>query len=595
MQKLRWIFKPEASPDEVKHLQFAINASPTLAAILSQRGLRTFNEVKQFFTFDLRQLHSPFLMKDMDKAVDRITTAINAQENILVYGDYDVDGTTAVALVYAYLTMHYKHVSYYIPDRYKEGYGVSKEGIDFAADNNITLIIALDCGIKAIEQVKYAQSKGIDFVVCDHHLPGTDLPEAVAILNPLQAECNYPFKALCGCGIGFKLVQALNSAWDEEESSPFQFVDLVAIATGADIVPMIGENRLLVHFGLRSMERALRPGLYELLDKVGLTANGKFNKSEMTVSDLVFKIAPRINAAGRMNHGSIAVELLNAKTALQAKRFAAELDQNNSDRKEEDKRVVDEAKALILENETLLKAKSTFVFKPDWHKGVIGIAASRLQDDFYRPTIVLTSSNEKIAGSARSIKGFDIHEAIEACSDLLLNFGGHPAAAGMTLLPSNLEEFGRRFELEVASRLTVEQMIPALEVDLEIDLSALNQKLVEQLNRLAPFGPFNPKPVFVTRNLKVTKNTRKVGDDHSHLKLEVHPIGNTSLLYQGIAFGMGELMDQWVEGQIVDLAYTAEFNEFRGKKTIQLMVRDIHFKNISEKSSLQYTVAESNT
>lgn len=594
MQNQRWIFKSRAEDDEVKHLQNAINASPTLAAVLAQRGLRTFNEVKQFFTFDARQLHSPFLMKDMDKAVDRITTAINSRENILVYGDYDVDGTTAVALMYAYLISHYEHVSYYIPDRYREGYGVSLEGIDFAADNNITLIIALDCGVKALQQVNYAKTKGIDFIICDHHLPGAALPDAVAILNPLQNDCRYPFKSLCGCGIGFKLVQALNSAWEEEDSAPFQFVDLVAIATGADIVPMVGENRVLVHFGLRAMERALRPGLYELLDKVGLTANGKFNKSEMTVSDLVFKIAPRINAAGRMKHGSLAVELLNAKTEQQAKRFAAALDQNNADRKEEDKRVVEEAKALILSSEARLTAKSTFVYKPDWHKGVIGIAASRLQDDFYRPTIVLTASNEKIAGSARSVKGFDIHAAIEACADLLLNFGGHPAAAGMTLLPENLELFEQRFELEVASRLTAEQMIPALEIDLEIELSVLNQKLVEQLNRLAPFGPYNPKPVFVTRGLQITKNTRKVGEDNSHLKLEVHPLGNPSMTYQGIAFGMGELFDEWVDKQVVDLAYTLEFNEFRGKKTIQLMVRDIHFERTVPLSQLKHSIAEAN-
>lgn len=592
MQSLRWIPKRTPSADEVNQLRTAINASTTLATILAQRGLRTFNEVKDFFQPSVRQLHAAFLMKDMDRAVDRITTAINRQENILVYGDYDVDGTSAVALLYGFLTEHYDQVSYYIPDRYKEGYGVSNEGIAFAADNDVTLIIALDCGVKAIEQVADAKQRGIDFIICDHHLPGKTLPDAIAILNPLQDGCDYPFKHLCGCAIGFKLIQALTEAWDLERSSPFRYVDLVAIATGADIVPMVGENRTLAHLGLRSMERQLRPGLAELLERQGLAEYGKFSKSEMTVSDLVFKIGPRINAAGRMEHGSIAVELLNASTSLQAKRFAELLDQHNAERREEDERVKLEALEMIEASAFLKASKSTVVYAAHWHKGVVGIAASRLQDEYYRPTIVLTSSNGKITGSARSVKGFDVHAAIEACADLLVNFGGHPAAAGLTMEPDNLDLFIERFEEEVRSRLTAEQAVPVLEYDLEIDLSTIQPKLVEQLNRLAPFGPGNPKPVFVTRGLVPTEKCRRVGEDRSHLKIEVHPEGHPELLFDGIAFSKGTCLDEWSPAQVIDLAYTLEWNEFRGTKRIQLMVRDIHYEAMKEGSTVQDTVAQ---
>lgn len=592
MQSLRWIPKRTPSADEVNQLRTAINASTTLATILAQRGLRTFNEVKDFFQPSVRQLHAAFLMKDMDRAVDRITTAINRQENILVYGDYDVDGTSAVALLYGFLTEHYDQVSYYIPDRYKEGYGVSNEGIAFAADNDVTLIIALDCGVKAIEQVADAKQRGIDFIICDHHLPGKTLPDAIAILNPLQDGCDYPFKHLCGCAIGFKLIQALTEAWDLERSSPFRYVDLVAIATGADIVPMVGENRTLAHLGLRSMERQLRPGLAELLERQGLAEYGKFSKSEMTVSDLVFKIGPRINAAGRMEHGSIAVELLNASTSLQAKRFAELLDQHNAERREEDERVKLEALEMIEASAFLKTSKSTVVYAAHWHKGVVGIAASRLQDEYYRPTIVLTSSNGKITGSARSVKGFDVHAAIEACADLLVNFGGHPAAAGLTMEPDNLDLFIERFEEEVRSRLTAEQAVPVLEYDLEIDLSTIQPKLVEQLNRLAPFGPGNPKPVFVTRGLVPTEKCRRVGEDRSHLKIEVHPEGHPELLFDGIAFSKGTCLDEWSPAQVIDLAYTLEWNEFRGTKRIQLMVRDIHYEAMKEGSTVQDTVAQ---
>lgn len=592
MQSLRWIPKRTPSADEVNQLRTAINASTTLATILAQRGLHTFNEVKDFFQPSVQQLHAAFLMKDMDRAVDRITTAINRQENILVYGDYDVDGTSAVALLYGFLTEHYDNVSYYIPDRYKEGYGVSNEGIAFAADNDVTLIIALDCGVKAIEQVADAKQRGIDFIICDHHLPGKILPDAIAILNPLQDDCDYPFKHLCGCAIGFKLIQALTEAWDLERSSPFRYVDLVAIATGADIVPMVGENRTLAHLGLRSMERQLRPGLAELLERQGLAEYGKFSKSEMTVSDLVFKIGPRINAAGRMEHGSIAVELLNASTSLQAKRFAELLDQHNAERREEDERVKLEALEMIEASAFLKTSKSTVVYAAHWHKGVVGIAASRLQDEYYRPTIVLTSSNGKITGSARSVKGFDVHAAIEACADLLVNFGGHPAAAGLTMEPDNLEPFIERFEEAVRATLTAEQAVPVLEYDLEIDLSTIQPKLVEQLNRLAPFGPGNPKPVFVTRGLVPTDKCRRVGEDRSHLKIEVHPEGNPGLLFDGIAFSKGACLDEWSPGQVIDLAYTLEWNEFRGTKRIQLMVRDIHYEAMKEGSTVQDTVAQ---
>ncbi|MEX2596070.1 MAG: single-stranded-DNA-specific exonuclease RecJ [Salibacteraceae bacterium] len=575
MQEKRWLLKPIPAEEDIQHLKKAINASDALAKILVQRGLLDFHAVKTFFNPDLKQLHNPFLMKDMDVAVNRISDAIENQENILVYGDYDVDGTTAVSLLYDFLHQEYQNVSYYIPDRYKEGYGISTQGIDFAEDNGFSLIIALDCGIKANDKVAYANEKGIDFIICDHHLPGKQLPKAAAILNPLQADCKYPFKSLCGCGIGFKLAQALTISWNLDIETPFKYIDLVAIATGADIVPMIGENRILVYFGMRAMERLLRPGLAELLEKAGLAEKARLSKHEMTVSDMVFKIGPRINAAGRMEHGSIAVELLTAKTSSHAQDFAALLNQHNQDRRDEDKKLLEEAMEMMDKTPEKASYKSTVLFASHWHKGVIGIAASRIQDHYYRPTIILTESNGMASGSARSVKGFDVHAAIEECSDLLINFGGHPAAAGMTLDKHNIEAFRKRFEATVTAQIKEEQLSPCIDIDLEIDFEEITPKFYNQLNRIAPFGPHNMRPVFVTHNLKDTGKSRSVGEDKSHLKLEVQPIDNGQQIMSGIAFGFGHLAEKLKKAGSFSLVYSLETNDFKGKRTTQLMIKDI--------------------
>jgi len=578
MLQKRWRVKPTPSQDEIDDLKRAINASDALATLLIQRGVRDFEQARTFFNPSLKKLHSPFQMHGMSEAVERIRTAIEEEENILVYGDYDVDGTTAVSLLYDFLIHHYDNVSFYIPDRYAEGYGVSYQGIDFAEDNGVSLIIALDCGVKALGQVAYAKEKEIDFIICDHHLPGAKLPEAVAILNPLQEKCSYPFKALCGCGIAFKLIQALAEAWELEREEPFKYIDLVAIATAADIVPMQDENRILTYWGMKHMERVLRPGLAEMLEGVGLAKNGKLNKPNLTVSDLVFKIGPRINAAGRMEHGNVAVELLTATTQQQAKRPAEEVNQNNVDRREVDLQTMEEALTMIRDDKRLQVSKSTVLFASHWHKGVVGIAASRVQDHFYRPTIILTESNGKASGSARSVQGFDVHAAIEECADLLENFGGHPAAAGMTLPLENVEAFQRRFEEVVAAKIHPEQLIPTIEVDLELELSQLTKKFFEVMERMAPFGPGNMRPIFVTHGLMDTGSSRRVGDG-THLKLQVYPQGERQRTFEGIAFGMGDKIDEIQSGKPFSLAYTLEENVYRGNSSLQLLVKDIHFSD----------------
>ena len=576
MLQKRWNIFPHPEKEEIEDLKRAINASDTLAALLIQRRITDFEVARRFFNPSLKQLHDPFQLKDMQVAVDRVTKAIESGENILVYGDYDVDGTTAVSLVYDFLMHEYENVSYYIPDRYGEGYGISFQGIDFAEDNGVTLVIALDCGVKAIDQVAYAAEKGIDFIVCDHHLPGDALPAAVAILNPLQEGCAYPFKALCGCAIGFKLIQALAHAWDMEKETPFKYIDLVAIATAADIVPMVEENRILTYWGIKQMERVLRPGIAQMLEGAGLAENGKLSKPVLTVSDLVFKIGPRINAAGRMKHGSLAVDLLTATTQKQAELPAEEVNQNNLDRREVDKQTMDEALEMICADEALSAAKSTVLFAKHWHKGVVGIAASRVQDHFYRPTIILTESNGKASGSARSVNGYDVHAAIEQCADLLENFGGHPAAAGMTLALENVKTFQQRFEEVVASSIEPDQLIPTVQIDLEVNFVDLTKNLQKTLDRMAPFGPGNMKPVFVTHHVCDTGKSKRVGDG-THLKLEVFQDGNRGVKFSGIAFGMGDLISEIETGKKFSVAYTLEENVYKGVSNLQLLVRDIHF------------------
>lgn len=514
-------------------------------------------------------------MANMRKAVDRITNAINDGQNILVYGDYDVDGTTSVAMMYSFLMEHSERVSFYLPDRYSEGYGVSMQSIDFAVDNEFSLIISLDCGVKAVDQVAYANSKGIDFIICDHHVPGEVLPEAHAILNPLQNDCEYPYKSLSGCGIGFKLIQALSQAWDIDPSESYKYFDYVAIAAACDIVPMTGENRALTHFGLQLMEQSMRPGLKLLLENGGLIVEDKLKRA-LKVSDLVFVIGPRINAAGRMQHGNRAVELLIAGTQKRAEEPASDIIQNNQDRRDVDLKILDEAVEMIRSDESQTQRKSTVVSADHWHKGVIGIVASRLQDHFYKPTIVMTESNGKLSGSARSVGTFDVHAAIESCSDLLVNYGGHPAAAGITMEPVHLDAFRKRFEEAVTSSLRPEDEVPVQHIDLEISLDQITQRFYDSMNRMAPFGPKNRRPVFVSRHLWDTGNSRCVGDG-SHLKLEVVQQGSREKRFHGIAFGMGEHLPRMQEGNAFSLVYTIEENEFRGRKSLELMVKDIRF------------------
>lgn len=554
-------------------MQKAINASRPLATLLLQRGIKDFESARLFFNPEVSQLHPPFLMKDMDKAVERISEAIENEENILVYGDYDVDGTTAVSLLYGFLASVYDKVTYYIPDRYGEGYGISFKGIDFAADNEVSLIIALDCGIKAIEQIDYAKEKGIDFIICDHHLPGTDLPKAHAILNPLQKGCEYPYKALSGCGIGFKLLQACLKAWEMDAGIANAYIDLVAISSACDIVPMTGENRVLTHFGLQRIHQEMRPGLKLLFENAGLVIEGRLKRT-LNVSDLVFVIGPRINAAGRMDHGSMAVELLTAENEDGANNSSESIIASNTDRREVDVQTLDEALEMIRTNPVLEQAKSTVLYHESWHKGVIGIVASRLQDHYYRPTIMLTRSNDKASGSARSVKGFDVHWAIEQCRDLLDSFGGHKAAAGMTLKLENIEDFKKRFDQVVAEAIEDEMLIPSLEVDVELDFTEINNRFYGQVLRIAPFGPDNMRPVFMTRNCLNAGRSRRVGDG-SHLKLHVRQMHDPDHQMAGIAFKLGDCEDLVCSGEPFDIAYSLEINDFNGRQTLEMIVRDI--------------------
>jgi len=569
----QWNMKPLPEQRELAELKTAINAGPALASLLLQRGLRDFNAVKAFFLKNPREMHDPFLMKDMDRAVERITKAVEQSERILVYGDYDVDGTSAVALLYGFLETHHEQVSYYIPDRYGEGYGVSTKGVEYAHDNEFGLIIALDCGVKAHEQVSLAKSLGIDFIICDHHLPPETLPEAVAILNPLQSDCAYPYKNLCGCGIGFKLTQALCHTWELEPEEAYKNLDLVAIATSCDIVSMTGENRLLTSLGIDQLNHAMRPGL-EALMPPAVDSQGREPTRSFSVSDIVFKIGPKINAAGRMKHGSMAVELLTARHSNEAEKHASVVTVNNTERQQVDKEMLSQALKMLEASGDYQSRKSTVLYNPDWHKGVVGIAASRIQEHHYRPTIVLTESNGHVSGSARSVRGFDVHAAIEKCADLLLTYGGHRAAAGLTMKHENLELFIRRFEEAVARVITEEQLVPCIDVDVEVSFTDLTDKFYHQMMRLAPFGPDNMRPIFVSRNVVALPTTRVVGADKTHLKLDALQ-ASSNKQFASIGFGMAHFYDALMTGKSFDMAYSLTLNEFRGVSSLQLEVKDI--------------------
>ena len=564
--RTKWILAPQPDQHLVTQFANALRFPKELAALLLQRNIKTPEQVKAFFNPDLNNLHDPFLMRDMDKAIDRIQRALGDGEKILVFGDYDVDGTTAVALVYSYLRDLGAECGFYIPDRYKEGYGISFDGIDFAAENNFSLIIALDCGIKSHDKVNYATQKNIDFIICDHHRPGDTIPNAAAVLDPKRNDCNYPYDELCGCGIGFKLVQALHHSTGGDFSEITNYLDLVAVSIAADIVPVTGENRILASFGLKQINSNPRPAFKALFKLAGL-------KKEITISDLVFTAAPRINAAGRVHHGKGAVELLISQDAERAEETAAELNKHNLERRDLDKSITAQAIQMIADDDRFANRKSTVVYHPEWHKGVVGIVASRLIERWYKPTIVLTESDGKVTGSARSVRDFDVYEAIEACSDLLVQFGGHKFAAGLTLQPENVEAFTSKFDLEVSARITEEQLVPVTEIDLELSLSAINDNFFQLLQQFAPFGPGNMNPVFVTHNLADRGWARVVGDNH--LKCDLMQPPNRNLFFGGIGFGMGEFLPSMQKNATFSACYSLEENQWNGKVSVQMALKDL--------------------
>jgi single-stranded-DNA-specific exonuclease len=562
----RWLLRPTPSHQSIETLSKAINVNWYLSAILIQRGIHDFDEAKSFFRPSLDQLHDPFLMRDMDLAVARIHLAIKNEEKILIYGDYDVDGTTSVSLVYNYMRSFYLDCEVYIPDRYAEGYGVSLAGIEYAEQHHYSLIIALDCGIKSIELVKLASLKGIDFIICDHHLPDDSLPEAVAVLDPKRPDCHYPYKELSGCGIGFKLMQAYASKYLREEDL-YQFLDLVAVSIASDIVPITGENRILTYFGLKKLNENPSPGLKALKD-IAATRN------DLDVSGIVFTLGPRINAAGRVAHARAAVDLLVAKTEDEANSLAEKVNLKNEIRKQFDFDITEEAIAMIENSEQLRASKSTVLFKNSWHKGVIGIVAARCVEKYYRPTVILTESNNKITGSARSVSGFDLYNAILGCSDLLEKFGGHKYAAGLTLDIQNLESFRRRFEEVVSSTITEDMLTPAIDVDMEIHFDAINTKFLSVLKRMGPFGPENPNPVFMTSNVYVFNSLASFKD--KHLRFLVGQEGSEHV-FQSVAFDLSENYERLSRRDLFQMAFTVEENNYNGTTTLQLRIKDIKF------------------
>ena len=561
---MRWTLKPKPSEETVQHLAKALNVEDFVATLLVQRGIETFEDARRFFRPSLEDLHDPYLMKDMEKAVTRIEKAIENEENILVFGDYDVDGTTAVSLVSSYLKTYYPNVATYIPDRYDEGYGISFKGIDFADDNGFSLIIALDCGIKSIDHVAYAKARNIDFIICDHHRPGEFLPEAVAILDPKRDDCTYPYDELCGCGIGFKLIQALGQNRNETIDDLIPYLDLVSAAIAADIVPMTGENRVLAYFGLQVINSDPRPGIKAIIHQI--------KKQTLDITDVVFIIAPRINAAGRIKHGNHAVELLTEFDFEQAQQFASEIEAYNSERKDLDKLITKEALQQIEKNNEKERFTSV-VFQENWHKGVIGIVASRLIETYYRPTLVFTKSGDKYAASARSVKGFDVYNALEACTEHLEQFGGHMYAAGMTLAAEKYEIFKDAFEKEVERTIHPDMLTPEIAVDAEINFSDITPKLIRILKQFEPFGPQNMTPIFLTKNIKDTGYGKPMGQEDEHLKLFVKQ--NNSEGLAAIGFNLGNKIELTTHQKPFQAVYCIDENEWKDKVSLQLRLRDI--------------------
>ncbi|HET8808866.1 MAG TPA: single-stranded-DNA-specific exonuclease RecJ [Flavobacteriaceae bacterium] len=562
---MRWNLKPTPNPEITAQLSKELGVEKPIASLLVQRGIETFEAAKKFFRPSLDDLHDPFLMADMQKAVDRIEKALASEERIMVFGDYDVDGTTSVALVSSFLEQFSPNIATYVPDRYEEGYGISTQGIDFAADNEITLIIALDCGIKAIEKVEYASEKGIDFIICDHHRPGKEIPKAIAVLDPKREDCEYPFKELCGCGVGFKLIQAISTKRGIPAKALIPYLDLVATAIGADIVPITGENRILAHHGLQVINTLPRNGFKAIIDQV--------QKETLTITDVVFIIAPRINAAGRMKHGLHAVNLLKEKDLEQAKIFAAEIELYNTDRKETDHQITAEA-LLQIETANEQSRSTTVVYHENWHKGVIGIVASRLTETYYRPTLVFTKNGGKLAASARSVKGFDVYDALDACKEHITQFGGHKYAAGLTLEEANYEAFKQKFEEVVENSIDKKLLTPEISIDLELNLEEITPKFYRILKQFAPFGPGNMSPVFWSKNLNDTGYGKPVGTDDQHLKCAVQQQPNKQY-FGAIGFNLGKKWGIISEKKPFEAVYSIDENHWNGEVSLQLKLRDI--------------------
>ncbi len=565
----RWIVKEPGNPLNVRQMAQELGIDQVLANLLVQRGVTTFDGARDFFRPDLSKLYDPFLMRDMDVAVERLHKAIENNENILIYGDYDVDGTTPVGLSYSFVRSLTPKVDYYIPDRYDEGYGISYKGIDWAIENKFTLVISLDCGIKAVEKVKYAKERGVEFIICDHHLPDDTLPQAVATLDPKREDCNYPFDDLCGCGVGFKLVQGYAQKFNIPFENIIPLLDLVVVSIASDLVLVTGENRILAFYGLKQLNEAPRRGLQSMIKLSGL------ERHIITIDDIVFKIGPRINAAGRMESGRTAVDLLVSRNEEDAFKLGNTINVHNNDRKNIDREITIEAKEMVRNMPNFENRKATVVYNPLWHKGAVGIVASRLVEEYYRPTIVLTKSNNFITGSARSIPGFDLYEAVEACSEYLENFGGHMYAAGLTLKEENLKPFSEKFEREVELRITKEVLSPIINIDSFLDFNQITPKFFRILKQFQPFGPGNLSPVFITENVYDNGNGRRVGSDNGHLKLELIQEDEPYRHISAIAFNKSEHFDHMQSGNPVDICYSIAENYYRGIANIQLRIKDI--------------------
>lgn len=568
MMEKKWVTKEKGEASVVMKLAEALGVPLSLANLMVQRQITTPEEARSFFEPDLAFLHDPFLMKDMNIAVERISAAIKKNEKILVYGDYDVDGTTAVAMMYSFLKEQYSNVEYYIPDRYKEGYGVSIQGIDYAYQKNCRLMITLDCGIKAVEKIRYARTRGIDVIVCDHHYPGDEIPKGVAVLDPKQPLCSYPYKELSGCGVGFKLIHAYSRVHGISFGKINHYLDLVAVSIASDIVPLTGENRILAYYGLKQLNEAPRTGLKEIIREAEVCRT-------LTIEDVVFKIGPRINAAGRMESGSKVVELLVSNDLKQAAGISREINGFNIERRSVDRTITTEAMRMISDDQGAVNAKTTVLYNPSWKKGVIGIVASRLIETYYRPTVILTESNGFATGSARSVQGYDLYQAIEACSDLLESFGGHMFAAGLTLKKENIKPFMDRFEEFVNKTITEDQLVPRVFVDAELQFSEINDEFYYFLTKFQPFGPENMSPIFVSRNIYDAGTGRMVGSSGEHLKLDLLQESSGQKIFPAIAFSQANHFDHIRGGRPVDICYSIEMNEFRGSRNLQLNIRDI--------------------